>query len=178
MFVLLRNNQTKSNKTQKKQTKKHLFYLFVKPSIQTKPNQTFSTNNSKATASKRIKPRNSVHLYELTVPQESRIDEANRHKSNKYSHFLTDILNRNVSLHPFEIGSVTGHISERNKITLKSLHKFVKQEIPLKSFISNISAIAILCSHFIFNARKQREWQSPGYVGPPLKMKSRNIGAN
>ena len=123
-------------------------------------------------------PRNSVHLYELTVPQESRIDEANRHKSNKYSHFLTDILNRNVSLHPFEIGSVTGHISERNKITLKSLHKFVKQEIPLKSFISNISAIAIMCSHFIFNARKQREWQSPGYVGPPLKMKSRNIGAN
>ena len=125
-------------------------------------------------------PRNSVHLYELTVPQESRIDEANRLKTNKYSHFLTDIRNRNVSIHPFEIGSATGHINDRNKSTLTSLHKFAKKDIPLKSFSSNISAIAILCSYFIFNARKQKEWHSPGYVGPPLKMKTRNrnIGAS
>ena len=64
--------------------------------------------------------------YKLIVPQEIRIDEASRQKTNKYSHFLTNIQNRNVSLHLFEIGSVTGHISERNKNTLTSLHNFVK----------------------------------------------------
>ena len=86
-------------------------------------------------------------MIELTVPQESRIDEANRLKTNKYSHFLTDIRNRNVSIHPFKIGSATGHINDKNKSTLTSLHKFAKKDIPLKSFPSNISAIAILCSY-------------------------------
>ena len=142
------------------------------------PSVTVTTEKPDICIVDRRPPRNSVHLYELTVPQESRIDEANRLKTNKYSHFLTDIRNRNVSLHPFEIGSTTGHISDRNKGTLTSLHKFAKKDIPLKSFMSNISAIAIMCSYFIFNARKQKEWESPGYVGPPLKMKSRNIGAN
>jgi len=63
---------------------------------------------------------NSVVIFELTVPQEQRINEAHRFKTSKYSHFLTDILGRNVTLQTIEIGSVTGYVNERNKSSLKA----------------------------------------------------------
>ena len=121
---------------------------------------------------------NSVVISELTVPQEQRIDEAHRYKTGKYSHFLTDIQGRDVTLHTIEIGSVTGYVNERNKASLKALHHFVKKDIKLKDFISNISAISIMSSHFIFNARDHQEWESPGYVGPPIRKRGRTPGCN
>ena len=121
---------------------------------------------------------NSVEIYELTIPQEKRIEEAHRYKTSKYSHFLTDIQGRNVNLNTIEIGSATGYINERNKAALKSLHKYVKSGINFKNFTANISAITVMSSHFIFNARNHKEWQSPGYVGPPIKPRGRNIGTN
>ena len=45
-----------------------------------------------------------------TVPLESNIKNANTQKMNKYEHFITDIITRDVSVHPFEIGS-KGYIS-------------------------------------------------------------------
>ena len=119
---------------------------------------------------------NSVNIFELTIPQENRIEEAHRLKTGKYSHFLTDIQGRNVSLHTIEIGSVTGHVNERNKASLKTLHQFVRKDIKLKDFISNISAITIMSSNFIFNARDHQDWDSPGYVGPPIKSRTRTAG--
>ena len=121
---------------------------------------------------------NSVEIFELTIPQEKRIEDAHRYKTGKYSHFLTDIQGRNVSLHTIEVGSATGYINERNKASLKALHKYVKNGITFKNFTSNISAITVMSSHFIFNARNHKDWQSPGYVGPPLKPRGRNVGTN
>ena len=119
-----------------------------------------------------------MEIFELTIPQEKRIEDAHRFKTDKYSHFLTDIQGRNVSLHTIEVGSATGYINERNKAFLKSLHRYVKNGITFKNFTSNISAITVMSSHFIFNARNDKEWQSPGYVGPPLKPRGRNVGTN
>ena len=45
-----------------------------------------------------------------TVPLESNIKNANTQKMNKYEHFITDIITRDVSVHPFENDS-RGYIS-------------------------------------------------------------------
>ena len=58
---------------------------------------------------------NSVEIFELTIPQEKRIEDAHGFKTDKYSHFLTDIQGRNVSLYTIEVGSATGYINEGNK---------------------------------------------------------------
>ena len=47
-----------------------------------------------------------------------------------------------------------------------------------QNIISNISAISIMSSHFIFNARDHQEWESPGYVGPPIRKRGRTPGCN
>ena len=88
-----------------------------------------------------------------------RIDTANKLKQTKYEHFLTDITTYKPSLIPFEVGSHTGHISRRNRDSLKQLHTFCKKNIKLKQFVDNISAICILSSFYIFNCRDQQDWE-------------------
>ena len=51
-----------------------------------------------------------MDIFELTVPLETNIKNANAQKMNKYEHFITDIT-RDVSVNPFEIGS-RGYISQ------------------------------------------------------------------
>jgi len=46
-----------------------------------------------------------MDICELTVPLETNFKNANALKINKYEHFITDITTRDVSVHPFEIGS-------------------------------------------------------------------------
>ena len=59
-----------------------------------------------------------MDIFELAVPLETNIKNANTQKMNKYEHFITDITTRDVSVHPFEIGS-RGYISPSNKANLK-----------------------------------------------------------
>ena len=63
-----------------------------------------------------------MNIFELPVPLETIIKNANTQMMNKYEHFITDITTWNVSVHPFEIGS-RGYISPSNKENLKKLHK-------------------------------------------------------
>ena len=42
-----------------------------------------------------------MDIFELTVPLETNIKNANTKKMNKYEHFITDITTRDVSVHPF-----------------------------------------------------------------------------
>ena len=46
-----------------------------------------------------------MDIFELTVSLETNIKNANTQKMNKYEHFITNITTRDVSVHPFEIGS-------------------------------------------------------------------------
>ena len=80
-------------------------------------------------------------IFELTVPLETNIKNANTQKMTKYEHFITDITTRDV--HPFEIGS-RGYISPSNKAILKKLHKFCKPSVSFKAMCENLSSLAVL----------------------------------
>ena len=49
--------------------------------------------------------KKTVHIVELTVPFDSNIRVRNTEKTNKYSHFITDITSHNVTLTAFEVGA-------------------------------------------------------------------------
>ena len=67
-----------------------------------------------------------------------------------YSHFTTDInTNYTTTVTAFEVSS-RGQITCENKVRLKKLHKFTDQSTKFKTFISNISSIAIAGSYYIF----------------------------
>eukprot|EP00092_Neocalanus_flemingeri_P045487 GFUD01050852.1.p1 GENE.GFUD01050852.1~~GFUD01050852.1.p1 ORF type:complete len:225 (+),score=45.14 GFUD01050852.1:255-929(+) len=102
--------------------------------------------------------KNTMDIFELTVPGETRIEIAHKLKQDKYQHFSTDIKYHSVTVIPFEVGSHTGHISRENKSYLQRLHKYCKKEVKLKSFKNNISTIAVLGSYLIFNNRNTEAW--------------------
>ena len=109
-----------------------------------------------------------VNIFELTCPGEKRIDVANKLKKEKYQHFLKDITQFKATVTPFEVGSNTGHISQRNKQSFHLLHKYCKKNIKLNQFKNNISAISGLSSFFIFNCRNEKNWEPMDYILPPL----------
>ena len=47
----------------------------------------------------------SIHIFELTVPKETKILAANKLKLEKYQHFSSDITSYKVMLTPFKVGS-------------------------------------------------------------------------
>ena len=108
--------------------------------------------------------KKNILLLELTVPGELRIEESNRLKGEKYQHFTSDIKTHTVSVLPFEIGSHTGYVTQRNNATLRTLHKYCKKDIKLKQFIKNISSIVVLGSYYIFNCRNVPDWEGSGFI--------------
>ena len=89
------------------------------------------------------------NIFELTCPLEGNIKTRNQQKTEKYSHFLTDVEAYKPSLVCFEIGS-RGYISPDNHTRLKTLHTFCKPGIQLKKFRENISSISLYSSYAIF----------------------------
>ena len=112
--------------------------------------------------------KKNIAILELTCPGEQRIDAAHKLKQDKYDHFLSDIKTHKVSVHPFEVGSTTGHITRDNRNTLLTLHKWCKKEIKFKVFKKNVSAIAVLSSYFLFNCRNEPEWEGSAFITPPF----------
>ena len=82
--------------------------------------------------------KKNMHLYELTCPAEQNIESRHTDKNNKYSHFTSDITHYNCTVSCFEV-STKGFLTHRNHSTLKTLHTFMKPEINLSQFKSNIS---------------------------------------
>ena len=114
------------------------------------------------------KSNKTVTIFELTIPAEHRIKSAHELKFQKYQHFITDIQTYTVKVIPFEIGSHTGYISSDNKKSIHSLHKFCEKNITLKKFTQNISAITVLSSYYIFNARNQDNWETMDTIQAPF----------
>ena len=69
-----------------------------------------------------------------------------------------------------QIGSQTGYIDRDNKKSIHLVQKFCKLSIKLKDFSKNLSAIAVMCSYYIFNYRNYENFQGysvtlyPGYM--------------
>ena len=110
-----------------------------------------------------------LSIFELTVPNESRIEVSHNLKAEKYQHFLADVTQFKPFVIPFEIGSVSGHISLENKPRIAKIHKFCKPNIKLKNFMQNISAISVLSSYYIFNCRNTELWDTPNFIPAPFK---------
>ena len=95
-----------------------------------------------------------VNIFELTVPFETNISKRHTDKTNKYSHFLTDITTLSPTLEAFEVGS-RGILTKENKERLKKIHKFVDKGISFKTFTQQISKLSIVSSYYIFLQRKK-----------------------
>ena len=72
-----------------------------------------------------------IHLFELTCPSETNIEQRHTEKSNKYAHFTTDISDYKCKVDAFEVSS-KGFLSTRNHTTLATLHKFINPAIKLQ----------------------------------------------
>jgi hypothetical protein len=113
------------------------------------------------------KVKKTVNIVELTVPFEGNIKLRNTYKTDKYSHFLTDITVLKPSITAFEVGA-RGYLTADNEARLKDIHSYCGKEIKQRKFLENISALAITGSYLIFTARKQPTWSTPGFLGPPF----------
>ena len=108
-----------------------------------------------------------LHIYELTMPLSRNIEERHVEKTLKYTPFLTDITGYKCTLNCFEISS-TGFISNRNKSTLYSLHKFLKKSLKRSSFMENLNALAWYGSYKVWLSREDPEFASPPFLIPHL----------
>ena len=106
-----------------------------------------------------------IQLFELTCPSEENIDTRHLEKSNKYHHFSTDITELKCKVHCFEV-STKGFISKRNHTTLKALHSFMRREIKLSTFKSNILALSLMASHFLFICGNDPAFTEPPFLLP------------
>ena len=110
----------------------------------------------------------SIHIFELTVPKETRILTANKLKLEKYQHFSSDITSYKVMVIPFEVGSHTGLVTRENRKSLTTIHKFCTKDVKLKHFVRNISSICVLGSFHIFTGRNEQEWMKGDPIQAPF----------
>ena len=109
-----------------------------------------------------------LHIYELTVPLTMNIDQRNREKTQKYTPFLTDITNYTCTLNCFEVSS-TGYINPRNKLTLTTLHSFLRKDVKKSTFLSNLNSLAWYGSYQLWLTREEKEFAVPPFLIPHLK---------
>ena len=113
--------------------------------------------------------RKKLEIFELTCPAETRIDAAHELKIDKYAHFVTDIKNYATQVTAFEIGAHTGLITKENNVRISNLYKYCKKGIKKKTFVQNLSSIALLSSYHLFNNRNEAEWHETNPVLGPFK---------
>ena len=103
-----------------------------------------------------------LHIFELTVPLTTNIDQRNNEKSQKYAPFVTDITGHGCTVNCFEVSS-TGFISKRNISTLSTLHSFMKKDMKKSKFLSNLNSLAWYGSYKIWLTR-----EDPNFADPPF----------
>ena len=109
-----------------------------------------------------------LHIFELTVPLTVNIDQRHSEKTQKYTPFLTDITNYTCTLNCFEVSS-TGYINPRNKLTLTTLHSFLRKDMKKSTFLSNLNSLTWYGSYQLWLSRKDKEFAIPPFLIPHLK---------
>ena len=109
-----------------------------------------------------------LHIYELTVPLATNIDQRNAEKTQKYAPFITDITGYACTVNCFEVSS-TGFISKRNKSTLFTLQKFMKQDMKRSTFLSNLNSLAWYGSYKIWLTRDDPTFADPPFLIPHIQ---------
>ena len=90
-----------------------------------------------------------VDIFEKTVPGEHRIESSHNLKTEKYSHFLSDITRYQPSLTAFEVGAQTGYLTKENKKAIGTLHKYCQKNIKLKT-LQTTSLLSQFSVHTIY----------------------------
>ena len=108
-----------------------------------------------------------LNIFELTVPLAANIDQRHTEKTQKYSHFITDITGYECKVNCFEVSS-TGFISSRNKSTLNTLHKFLRQDMKKSTFLSNLNSLAWYGSYKIWLTREDPAFADPPFLIPHI----------
>ena len=91
---------------------------------------------------------------------ETNISAAQLRKKNKYAYFLRDVTSLTPTVTPFEVAT-RGYVSTQNRDRLKLLHKVCKRNVKLKTFIENLSALAVNSSYYMFVCRKEPVFSDP-----------------
>ena len=113
-------------------------------------------------------PNKTLHIFELTVPLTTYIDQRNSEKSHKYAPFITDITNYKCTVNCFEISS-TGYISNRNKLTLTNLHSFLRKDLRKSIFMANLNSLAWYGSYQLWLTREDMEFIAPPFLIPHIQ---------
>ena len=108
-----------------------------------------------------------LNIFELTVPLAANIDQRHAEKTQKYSHFITDITGYECKVNCFEVSS-TGFISTRNKLTLTTLHKFLRKDMKKSTFMSNLNSLAWYGSYKIWLTREEPTFAEPPFLLPHI----------
>ena len=99
----------------------------------------------------------SIILFELTVPFDSNIENANNRKCKKYENLINDISDKgySVTFEAFEISS-RGLITNANSERLKNLLNLKNSE--LKDFCNQLQKTVLVSSYIIFHSKYEPEW--------------------
>ena len=108
-----------------------------------------------------------LHIFELTVPLTTNIDQRNIEKSRKYAPFVTDITGHDCTVNCFEVSS-TGFISKRNNSTLTTLHSFMRKDMKKSKFLNNLNALAWYGSYKIWLTRDDPNFADPPFLIPHI----------
>ena len=106
---------------------------------------------------------NTVELFELTscADAQENIAYSQSRKSDSYRDLKREL---KASLKVFEVCSL-GNIPSHARETIRYL---VGKKAARETF-KTLSKIAISCSYYVFNRRRDREWNSPPLFERPLK---------
>ena len=97
----------------------------------------------------------------------SNIEARHQEKTNKYSHFLTDITTHKTTLNCFEVTS-TGFVSSRNVKTLHQLHKLTKKDMKKSVFMIDLNSLAWYGSYQNWLTRNDPVFTIPAFLIPHL----------
>lgn len=108
-----------------------------------------------------------LHIYELTVPYETRLEFAHDLKAEKYAPLVQDLQDRGwkTKYFPIEVGS-RGLMPHRTKVALYKLLQLANHKKPPKSIYQAVSKLAVVGSYKIYLSRKETTWTSPAYLCP------------
>ena len=104
--------------------------------------------------------KNTINIFELTVPFEHNVDIRHSDKTNKYAYMKEEITKYKPNIEPFEIGA-RGYITKENRSRLKTIYSYCTKDITLKHFEQNVAKLAMDGSRYIYLCRNQTEWVSP-----------------
>ena len=99
-----------------------------------------------------------MDIFELTVPLETNIKNANTQKMNNYEHFITNITILGMCLFTLWKSAQEDISNHQIKQIQRNCISSCKPGVSFKAMCENLSSLAVLSSYHIFRKRKTLDW--------------------